>query len=197
MRKYFICVLMMTLLLSACGGPAEGGDKNTQLALTIRGEYLAAAGFSCRLDLTADYGRRVYTYTLDVQGTEEELSLTVAAPEEAAGVTARIFQGESTLEYDGLVLETGPLPGDGLTPLEAVPALLEAARSGYIDSCTPEKLGERETLRVLCRDPNLDPGQGRLTTLWFDADTHELVRGELAWEGRRTILCEFAQFSLA
>ena len=194
-RSPVMCVLMMTLLLSACS--AAGGESGPQeQALAIRGEYLEAAGCTARLNVTADYGQRVYTYTVDVTVAGEDTVLTVAAPEEVAGVTARLSGADSRLEYDGTVLETGPLDGEGLTPLGAVPALLESARSGFMDSCTTQLLGERDTLCVACRNPEVPAGQGRETTLWFDSRSHALVRGEIAVDGYRVILCEFEQFVL-
>ncbi len=193
-RSGVMCVLMMTLLLSACGG--TGGNGPQEQALTIRGEYLAAKGCGARLNVTADYGQRVYTYTVDVTSTAEELVLSVVAPKEVAGVTAHLVGGDSRLEYDAAVLETGPLALDGLTPLDAVPALLETARSGFMDSCTMEQLGERASLRVLCRDPSMGQGEGTQTVLWFDPDSAALLRGEILVEGRRVILCECMEFAL-
>ena len=194
-RSAVMCVLMISLLLSGC--QAAGDTKGPQeQALVIRGEYLDSAGCKAKMDVTADYGQRVYTYTLDVSVTQEETVLTVAAPQELAGITARMNGEGSRLEYDGAMLETGLLDEDGLTPLSAVPVLLESARSGFMDSCTLERLGEQETLRVLCRDPECSAGQGRETTLWFHAQTHALVRGEIAVDGYRVLLCDFLQFSL-
>ena len=193
-RSGVMCVLMMTLLLSACGG--TGGNGPQEQALTIRGEYLAAKGCGARLNVTADYGQRVYTYTVDVTSTAEELVLSVVAPKEVAGVTAHLVGGDSRLEYDAAVLETGPLALDGLTPLDAVPALLETARSGFMDSCAVELLGEQETLRVAYLDPDIPAGQGRQTNLWFDAQTHAMLQGEILMDGYRVILCEFEQFAL-
>lgn len=190
-----ICVLMMTLLLAGCGsGKGEGGPQ--QQALATRTAYLKADGYTAKLDVTADYGQRVYTYCVDVTVAGAESVLTVTAPEELAGVTARLTDGQSQLEYDGAVLETGPLSDDGLTPLGAVPALLECARTGFIDSCGMERLGEGDTLRVLCRDPEVAAGQGREISLWFDPVSHALVQGEITVDGYRVILCEFKQFSL-
>lgn len=196
MRKScVICVLMITLLLSACG--AAGGETGPEgLALTIRGEYLSVAGCSAQVKLVADYGQRVYTYEADVTFTDGQSVLTLTAPEEVAGLIARSSAAQAQLEYDGAVLETGPLDEDGLTPLGAVCALLESARSGFMDSCTQEMLGERQTLRVLCRQPELPAGQGRETVLWFDVHSHSLVQGEILQDGYRVILCDFRQFDL-
>jgi len=193
-KSVMICVLMMTLLLSACGG--SKGDVAQELALTVRTAYAAANGCTGQMRVTADYGQRVYTYTLALAAGTGETVLTVTNPEEIAGITARVKSGESWLEYDGVVLETGPLSEDGLSPLSAVPALLEAARSGFMASCTMELLAEQQTLRVYCRDPAGTAGEGIETVLWFDADTCALVRGEVLSDGYRAILCEFTEFTL-
>lgn len=196
MRKSCVmCVLMISLLLSACGA-AEGETGPEGLALTVRGEYLSAAGCTAHVKLVADYGQRVYTYEADVTVTDGRSALVLTAPEEVAGMIARSSGLQTQLEYDGAVLETGPIAQDGLTPLGAVCDLLERARSGFIDSCTWETMGEREVLRVLCRQPELPAGQGRETVLWFDVQTHALVQGELLQDGYRVVLCEFQHFEL-
>ena len=114
-----MCVLMMILglSLSACGG-AEGGNRAEQLALDIRGEYLEMGGCTASLELTADYGQRVYTYGIGLNYAREgETTLTITAPENIAGVTARILEGETALEYDGMRVETGPLDDSGMSPV--------------------------------------------------------------------------------
>ena len=192
MRKCLICVLMTTLLLAGCG--RAGGNEGEELALTIRGEYLAMGGCSARAAVTADYGQRVYRYELAVSVTEEETVLTLTAPETVAGLSARLDGEESLLEFDGLSVETGPMNEDGLTPVAAVPALLEAARTGYITACALEEDGT--LLRVDCGDPEGTPGSGAETALWFDAATHALTKGEISVDGFRVILCEFSQFTM-
>ena len=192
MRKRLICVLMTTLLLAGCGG--GGGNEAEELALTIRGEYLAMESCAVQVSVTADYGQRVYEYKMAVSVNGTETVLTLSAPETVAGLTARLAGEESQLEFDGLSVETGPLDGDGLTPVSAVPALLEAARSGYITACGLE--GEGTVLRVDCGDPTGSPGSGVEYALWFDASTHTLTKGEISVDGFRVILCEFSQFTM-
>ena len=193
-RSTVICVLMISLFLSACAG--KGATGAMEQVLSIRGEYTQADGCTAKAAVVADYGQRVYHYTVDVTVSGGETVLTVTAPEELAGITARISGTGGQLEYDGAVFETGPLSADGLTPLSAVAYLLECARSGFVDSCTAEVLGERETLRVLFRDPAVPAGQGQEATLWFDTATHALAQGEVSVDGRRVLLCQLEQFSL-
>ena len=191
MRKCVICVLMTTLLLAGCG--TAGVSEAEELALTIRGEYLAMDRCAVQAAVTADYGQRVYRYEMAVSVNGEETSLTLSAPETVAGLTARLSGEENLLEFDGVSVETGPLDGDGLTPVSALPALLEAARSGYITACALEEDGT--LLRMDCGDPAGSPGTGTEIVLWFDAAANTLVRGEVSVDGFRVILCEFSGFT--
>ena len=192
MRKCLICVLMTTLLLAGCG--KAGVSEAEELALTVRGEYLAMESCAARAAVTADYGQRVYQYEMAVSVNGEETTLTLSAPETVAGLTARLTGEENLLEFDGVSVETGPLDDDGLTPVSALPALLEAARSGYMTACALEEDGA--LLRIDCGDPEGTPGAGTETALWFDASTHALTRGEISVDGFRAILCEFSEFTM-
>ena len=192
MRKCLVCVLMTTLLLAGCG--KAGVSEAEELALTVRGEYLAMESCAARAAVTADYGQRVYQYEMAVSVNGEETTLTLSAPETVAGLTARLTGEENLLEFDGVSVETGPLDDDGLTPVSALPALLEAARSGYMTACALEEDGA--LLRIDCGDPEGTPGAGTETALWFDASTHALTRGEISVDGFRAILCEFSEFTM-
>ena len=194
MRKLLFCVPMMILLLSACTGGAEGNEAE-ELALQIRGEYLAMGSCAGQAAITADYGQRVYQYELAVAVDGEETTLTLSAPDTVAGITARVTGQDGQLEYDGLSVETGPLDPEGLSPVSAVPALLEGARSGYIVSCALEEDGT--LLRMDCGDPEGTPGTGSEVSLWFDTSTHALSRGEISVDGFRAILCEFTDFAMS
>ncbi|MBR5533391.1 MAG: hypothetical protein IKU62_00895 [Ruminiclostridium sp.] len=149
------------------------------------------------MDLTADYGQRVYEYTVDFSETEQDgLTMVITAPENVAGITARIADGQTALDYEGLQLETGPLNSDGLSPMDALPAFLAAMESGYMAETGSEMLGETVVLRICCRDPELDPGQGLETVLWFDKAQKTLLLGEIRSEGITVIRSEFSAFIL-
>ena len=190
MRKLLLCVPMI-VLLAGCS-PAKVSPAE-ELALAIRGEYLEMTACSAQLSLTADYGQRVYEYEMDAALAGEDLTLTLTAPETVAGMTARMEGEEGTLEYDGVWTETGTLDEAGLTPVSAFPALMAAARSGYITACALEE--EENLLRVDCGDPTGKPGEGREIALWFDPQVHVLVKGEISVDGFRVILCECTNFT--
>ena len=194
MRRGLLCVLMTgPVLLSACGA---GGNVSPEeeLALAIRGEYLAMPGCSTQLSVTADYGQRVYEFEMDAAVTEEETVLTLTAPDTVAGITARVTEEGGALEYDGLILDTGELGPDGLSPMSAFPALLTAAGSGFITACAQEEREGETLLRVTCAAPDASPGEGVETVLWFRPDTHQLMGGEIWTEGLRVICCRCKNF---
>ena len=192
-----VCTLTIALCLTltCCGG--EGGSQAEQLALDIRAEYLEMAGCTASMEVTADYGQRVYDFGVDLTWQREgESALTITAPENVAGVTARLAQDQAYLEYDGARVETGPLDGEDLSPMSALPQLLEAARSGYMAGCSLEEGEQRTLLQVRYADPDQAPGEGRETTLWFDPDTHALVEGEISVDGLRVIRCAISEFTI-
>ena len=196
LRRLGVLTISLCLALTACGGEV-GISPAEQLALDIRGELLETAGCTAQLELTADYGQRVYTYGIDLSWQREgETVLTITAPENVAGITARILEGETALEYDGMRVETGPLDDSGMSPVDAVPVLLDYAEAGFIAACGMETVDEAEVLRVDYREPEAAAGEGRECSLWFDPSTRALLRGELSQDGFTVIQCVFSDFEM-
>lgn len=196
--KKRLCALMMTLVLplAACGGEG-GGNEAEEILSAVRGSYLEMTACSGHAELTADYGQRVYTYGMDFSWQREgETVLKLTAPELVAGTTAHIAAGETALEYDGVMLETGPLDSAGLAPVDALPALLRYAREGFAAECVMEETEELRKLHVVCRDPEKDPGAGTEADLWFNSDTGAFLRGEISDGGMTVIQCDISGFAM-
>ena len=192
MRK-LCCVLMILLLLAGCG---KGMDEAEQAALDIRAAYLSMAGCAATLEISADYGERMFQCVLALDHTAgDETVLTVVEPELLRGVTARLKNGESMLEFDGIRLETGPLSDTGLSPIDCVPVILQAIREGYISAWGMEKLGERECVRFTTSNPELRPGEGQEIHLWFDRESYALLRTEFTIDGFMALRCEVSDFT--
>ena len=197
MRTKILCAPMILLFLAALLCGCTGADDENELALQLRSDFLSMDGCSGTMEVTADYGQRVYEYTVDFFSTQKEgMTLVITAPEEVAGITAQVASGKTYLEFDGVQLETGPLNEDGLSPLDALPAFVTAMGTGYIAETGSELLGETETLRICCRDPERPAGQGLETVLWFDKAQKTLLRGELRSDGATVVRCEFSAFIL-
>lgn len=147
-------------------------------------------------EVIADYGQRVYEYGISFQWEREgDLVLTVTAPVEAAGITARVSGEQTSLEYDGVRLETGPLNEDGLSPIDAIPPCCEPC--GRISSPNAGwRSWERPTRCCLCCGlPENTAGVGEEITLWLHPETHALLRGEVSQDGFTVIQCTFTEFT--
>lgn len=196
MRRTLSCVLMMTLLLTACQATSGGGEMSPDnLAAQIRAEYLNVTGWQSQVALRVDYGERVYDFTLDASWQKDgESVFTVVEPELIAGITARLSKDGGVLEYDGMSLSTGPISDGGMEPLEAVPFLMDELTQGYMASCSYETEGEARQLRVLCRDPDREEGTGPECALYFDPESHDLLWAELFWDGFTVLTARFNNF---
>ena len=154
MRRQTLCIPLIPLVLFLCLSGCQGSVQENNLALALRADFLAMDGCSGTMDITADYGERVYAYTVSFSSTQETgMTMVITAPQEVAGITATIAEGQTYLTFDGVQLETGPLNEEGLSPLDALPTFLTAMQSGYMAETGSELLGETETLRICCREP--------------------------------------------
>lgn len=195
MRKMVSCVLMMTLLLAGCGNSKADDPEN--LAALIRAEYLSVSGVSATAELSADYGEQVFDFTVNANWKREgDTVITVAEPELIAGITARIREGETLLEYDGAGLSLGLLDLSGITPVSALPALMDCITAGYMARCDWHGEGEGRELMVLCRDPNAAPEEGVEYELYFDPVTYALKRAAVSVGGVLRLQAKFTEFTL-
>jgi len=181
--------IFLAVLLTGCQGNSIDSDA---AAVNLRTEYLAAAAITATATVTADYGQRAYDFTLAYAWSPGEATVTVLEPEIVAGVKAAIKDGETALVFDGVSLDTGELDGEGLSPVSALPALLEALRSAYIAETAYEEEGA--LLRITFRDPENGPNVGREVILWMDAAAGVPTHGEILVDGYRVIDCVFTAF---
>ena len=143
MRKGSILCTVMLVLLAACGGEGAGSEQEM---LDARSKYLSMAGCTAQVELTADYGERIFPCTVVLDHTAGgETTLTLLEPELLRGVTARVRAGELTLEFDGMAVEAGPLLPEGLSPLDCLPFVLEQMKTGYLSG----KFTEGKTLTTI------------------------------------------------
>lgn len=194
MRRLTACVLMMTLLLSGCKA-GSGGEAPEEAALALRERYQALAGWSAGVDVSVCYTETVYDFTLEAQWRRKgETVLTVAAPEEVAGITARIAGGETVLEYDGAGLSLGLLDESGLTPVSAVTACMEQIETGWMARCA--WAGENEEyLQISFQDPELEPNAGTQFLLTFGREDFALLSAEVSAAGDRVLTARFRNFT--
>lgn len=104
-------------------------------AIALRQKLLGASQCSFGADITADYGDKLCTFSMDCTAdTDGTLHFTVTEPETLAGISGEMRQGEGKLVF----ADTGlafPLMADGtLSPVSGPWVFLNTLRSGYLRS---------------------------------------------------------------
>ena len=175
MRKAMLFALMLTLLLTACGGEEERDP-----ASELQAAYAGLAAATLEADITCHYDDETRTYTMLCDYTPGSSTVTVLAPEDLAGISATVAEGELTLSYEDVSLDAGSYSAAAISPVAALPKLMEAAAAGYVSQQSVEELEERSCLRLSC---DLDGEEGDLYTTWFDQETLLPLYSEISVDG--------------
>lgn len=180
MRKAMLFALMLMLLLTAC---SAGGEEN--VVTTLQQQYAAVESATMEAEITCHYGDEVRSYTLLCAYTPDTSTVTVLSPENLAGISAQVENGTLTLRYDDISLDAGTCTAAAVSPVVAMPKLMEAAAWGYPAEQSEEMLGERLCIRLGC---DLSDEPGAMYTTWFDKETMLPLRSEICVDG--TLLFE-------
>lgn len=197
MRAKIFCTQMILLLLVLCACSSKTSSED-ELALQMRNQYLNMNSCEGTVEMVSDYGQRVYEYTVSFSWKKDgDMVMTLQKPDELAGVTARIAQGKTQLEFEGARLETGPLSPEGMSPIDSLPAILDYMMKGYIAECGSESLEQKDCLRIQFRNPDEAAGDGEEAVLWLDPKTGNLVQSEMISQGVTVVRCQFTSFTKA
>lgn len=170
-----LLLCLLCLLLAGCGkNPAADRYAPFSEALGARGDLRFTAA------VRAEYPDRTARFTLCYADESEGYSVTVSEPEEIRGVTVHLNGASSSLGYDSVVLDTGALDRYGLSPTTALTRLVEALRTGHLESAW-----EEDGLTVW----QLVPDDALTVQVWLSGEGIP-VRAELISEGRVAVFCE-------
>lgn len=185
-----MAALMMTLLLVLCA--CEG--QQTPPEQLVRQHFAALTGFSAQGEITADYGDKVYQFTVSVVGDLYSGTLEVTAPESVAGTAFHWQDGEGVVTFGDLTLETGTLSPDGLSPVDAMPVVLSALTGGTTVTTCTEVLEGEETLFVELIPSGFSAEQSTVL-VWLEPERFALRRWEITWEGATVVTCQLTEYS--
>lgn len=168
MKRIILAALAAAWLLSGCGGTNQKAQDFSQWQQEAAGA--AEIGFTAEITATWDDGSAAYT--AQVERTGGETATTVTAPETIAGVSFRSREGDTALEFDGVILNFTP-GAEIVPPCEAGSILLDAVCRGNLLYSGAD--GEFTTAAVAA------PG-GETVTLWRTEEGvpvyAEIARGE-------------------
>jgi len=120
-------------MLTGCGSTKQ------QRLESARARMVQAQSVTMTAQVQADFGETIEQYTLEYGYDGETWTVFVIQPEAVSGITARITEDASQLEYDGAILTTGDLTGKGIVPISAVPLIYETLNKGMTDSVWEER----------------------------------------------------------
>ena len=169
-------VLLPCLLLTACGTRDE-----EKLFRDFSESLNARHDLSFVGKLRAEYPDRSVEFQLHYEEKDDCAVVTVLAPELISELSVEIHEGESVLEYNSLVIDTGALDDDGLSPLTALPAIAKALRTGYIDAVREE--GGELVFTLI-------PDDGVKAEVWFEPSAMTPLHAELISGGKVTVYCD-------
>lgn len=194
-------VIICLFITVGCSNQEESAHSIvTEKALMARTSYLSFQEGSAQCTVLADYGDRVYAFTFmaSFAMTEEglETTLSLLEPEELKGITVTQRGLDSRLEWDSVLLETGDLNQNGLSPVTAFPTLIKAVQKAEIYAISSQEQytseGTKQVLELLTKESG-ELGNTE-TTLWLDSETMALLGGEIFVNGARVITCQVTQF---
>ena len=107
-------------------------------------------------------------------------------PESIAGLTAEVSVSGTSIEYDGVRLETGSLDQSGLSPIDALPVIISQWQNGYILSCGQMSVFAADAIVI-----ETEISDKIIQKTWFDVKTHMPVRSEIMSDGYMVIECVF------
>lgn len=141
--KKLLGVMMLAVMLSGCAG----AKSELERGMALRTRLLAGSGCSFAAEITADYGDKFYSFSMDCQGSDKgELTFAVTLPETISGITGAITRENGRLTFDDKVLAFPLLADDQLTPVSAPWIFLKTLRSGYLTAAGME--GDRLRLSI-------------------------------------------------
>lgn len=172
---------MMTLLTSCVSLSKSAGESAEEIRT-----LLINSDISLTAEVNADYGERVYDFTLNYDTAS--CRIEVKEPEILDGLIVTVSEedGSTVLTYDGAELNTGAFDENGLSPISVLPALVKQWREGYILESYYETLDDVDTVAIKTNISDEIVSIG-----WFDRSTGAPVKSEIVIDSQVVIQCTF------
>ncbi len=183
--KRIFAALMIVLLISGCK------NTNTEFsrAMTFREHLLKSNGCAFDVVITADYGDKIYTFTMACQtNSQGDLKFTVKDPQTIAGISGTVSQQGGHLTFDDQALAFEMLADGQITPVSAPWIFVRTLRSGYLSACGKD--GDHLKISI---DDSYEDNALHLD-IWLNSQDIP-VRGEILWQGRRVVSVEVRNLS--
>ena len=149
---------------------------------------MEAGGCSFTAAVTADYGDRVYQFTMACSHTSDGTRLEVLEPEIIAGIAATVSEDGAQLEFDGAALEFGQLANGFVSPVSVPWLLAQCWMEEYIAYAGSDGDLERVTYLRGYNDEELS------IDTWFSGSVPTYA--EVVYDGARCLTVEITNFQM-
>lgn len=180
-------LLILLCFLSGC----SGASKEIERGMALRSKILKASECSFDAAITADYGDKLYSFSMACQAdTQGNLTFTVTAPETLAGISGRVGSDGGKLTFDDTALQFDLMADGQVTPVSAPWVFLKTLRSGCLTSAGTED----GVLRLSIDDSYADDALH--LDIWLDGEDLP-ARAEILYGGRRILSVAVTNFTTA
>lgn len=180
-------LLILLCFLSGC----SGASKEIERGMALRSKILKASECSFDAAITADYGDKLYSFSMACQAdTQGNLTFTVTAPETLAGISGRVGSDGGKLTFDDTALQFNLMADGQVTPVSAPWVFLKTLRSGCLTSAGTED----GVLRLSIDDSYADDALH--LDIWLDGEDLP-ARAEILYGGRRILSVAVTNFTTA
>lgn len=178
---------VVIIIMTGCKTKTDGLDR----AMALRSKLLSSSGYSFDADITADYGDRLYTFSMNCRVDDSgTVAFTVTAPETLAGISGNIGENGGALTFDDTALAFDLLADGQFSPVSAPWLLVHTLCSGYLTSCAEIEGGWMLSIDDRYEDDALN------LTVYLGADGLPFA-AEAAWQGRRILSLTVKNFTFA
>lgn len=181
-------LIVAVILLTLCGCSGTGAEMNR--ALLLRENLLKSAECTFTATIAADYGDKVYTFTMDCKADSAgTVTFTVIEPETISGICGTLSESEGKLTFDDQALLFETLADGQISPVSTPWLFIHTLRSGYLKSCGKDGQGIRIQI-----DDSYEEDALQLD-IWTD-ERDLPVRTEIFWQGRRIVSMDVENFTI-
>ena len=182
-------LIAMILTLTCLFGCASGNDGVAD-GLKLREQMTKSNGCSFVASVTADYGNRMYSFTMDcVAKIDGTVDFMITEPESIKGIKGSVSQSGGKLLFEDTVLLFDSLTSNQITPAIAPYLMVKAIQGGYIQSAS----SDNETVEITLNDSFRSEGFQAIVTL---VDNCVPIRCEIFFNNRRILTISVKNFEL-
>lgn len=184
MKKIFLLLLPLCLLLSGCGHSRREA---------VQGYYASIRTAQVEAQIVAHLASDDRTFTVSAAYDRDRgTTTTIVEPEALRGLSATVTAEEQKLLYDGDVWAAGD--GGGLSAANCVQLIFHAAGRGFVTREGMDRIDGQEYIFLSCEATD-GAGETYTCSLWVQPESFAPYAAELSREGKVLLTVTFTQFT--